>query len=417
MSKEVWLVHLDIVTPLEILKNNGIQIKGERIHKIAPVNDSAISHFKNQSIPVHDYKGKYWCFPGLINAHDHLLGSYMPKVGNGPYLTWKEWDDDLKTADVYQERGKISNLDLYYIGAYRHLICGVTTVSDHIPHIVNDNFVDQMPIRVLKDYTLAHEVSSYDLKWGDGVPIEYAKAVKEDIPFITHLEEGFDEEAPRGTDYLLKDNALGEHTVLIHCLALSDKDIKSIAQAGAHIVTCPISNFFMFDLTGRVKQWIEAGINVSIGTDSPMSGGLNLLEEIRFFKQLYQEINQEDFSNKEITKMITLNPAKALRIDKDLGTIEEGKIADLLIIPRKTNNPYDDLFQLRPKHIAALYYKGKLILTDYDFRHHFNGNGYKYIKIERKRKWINTEPDLLELLKRMRKSVGFNKKLPFLPVD
>jgi cytosine/adenosine deaminase-related metal-dependent hydrolase len=58
---------------------------------------------------------------GLINSHDHLLGNYYPKVGDGPYENWLPWDNDLKSAPVYQERQQIENRDLYLLGLIKIL--------------------------------------------------------------------------------------------------------------------------------------------------------------------------------------------------------------------------------------------------------------------------------------------------------
>ncbi|PKL11368.1 MAG: hypothetical protein CVV50_05805, partial [Spirochaetae bacterium HGW-Spirochaetae-6] len=59
----------------------------------------------------------YFVYPGFINAHDHLLGNYFPRVGKGTYLNWLPWDNDLKTAKVYQERGKLTAYETYFLGS------------------------------------------------------------------------------------------------------------------------------------------------------------------------------------------------------------------------------------------------------------------------------------------------------------
>ena len=79
--------------------------------------------------------------PGLIDCHDHLLGTYLPRVGDRkPYLNWLVWDNDLKASPIYAEMQQIESADLYLLGEYRHLISGVTSVQDHIPHFVQDMF-------------------------------------------------------------------------------------------------------------------------------------------------------------------------------------------------------------------------------------------------------------------------------------
>jgi hypothetical protein len=94
---------------------------------------------------------------------------------------------------------------------------------------------------------MQHEMSSYrPVKWGTSATEEHALAVKNDIPFVTHIEEGYDEEAMLGIDIMKELKILDEYTVLIHGISLSEKDIEDIAKAKAHVVWCPTSNYFMF---------------------------------------------------------------------------------------------------------------------------------------------------------------------------
>ncbi len=409
MKNEFSLGPKVIVTPFDILENYSITLKKDRISSIKKFETGHKVDYQLDNLII---------YPSLINAHDHLLGSYFPRVGDRrPYLNWKDWDDDLKSSPIYAERGKSENIDMYYLGSYRNLISGVLTVSDHIPHIVNDPFISLMPIRVLKNYSLAHEVSDYDLKWGDGVEVEYEKALKNDEPFITHIEEGFDEEAGRGIEYLLEMNALGEHTVLIHGIALSDEDINVMAQNKANLVWCPFSNHYMFERTARAKEILEAGVNVSIGTDSPMSGSLNILEEMQFAKKIYYDMYRETLPDSQIVRMVTINPAIALRLSQDLGSLEAGKIGDFIGIRDKDKNPYTLLVEAELEDIALVFYDGKPLYGDQEYSGLFDTFQIDYSKF----RLNNTEKIIagdnpLNLLKKIRKAVGFEKDIPFLPI-
>ena len=208
--------------------------------------------------------------PGLINAHDHLLGTYFPKVGKGPYENWLPWDNDLKSSPVYQERQQIENKDLYLLGGYRNLISGVTTVSDHIPHFVGDPFYDSLPMKAIKKFALAHSIGPFPLAWGDDINIEYEKAVREDIPFITHISEGFDEETVNNIKTIDKLGGLGDHSVFVHGIAFSESDMDLIKERGASVAWCADSNMYMFNDTTDIKMLLDKGINVCIGTDSPI---------------------------------------------------------------------------------------------------------------------------------------------------
>lgn len=397
-----------IITPIEIINNGEIIISDKKIKGIGREisRKDNLFHLEDKII-----------FPGLINAHDHLLGNYFPRVGNGPYINWLPWDNDLKSSPVYAERSRIPPKLIYMLGAYRNLFSGVTTVSDHIPHFVNEPYIDILPVRVIKNYTLAHESSPFDLKWGEGVAEEHKKAVKKDYPFITHIEEGYDVESEHGIDFLLKEKALSDHTVLIHAIALSNKDIKEVAKRKSHIVWCPNSNIFMFNRTGDVKKWLKAGINVSLGTDSPMSGGLNILDELQFAKKIYKKLYKEDIDDSLLVKFVTINPAKAFRLDKYLGLIEKGKLADLIAISGDPKKPYKSLVNASLKDISLVIIEGKPVYADREFEDIFKFLKIKYskFKIEGKEKIAIGKP--LKLLKEIQKCVKFKKQIPFFPVE
>lgn len=400
-----------ILTPCEVDENSGIYIdtNSGKIIKISEYDTKADVSLLLTSDTV--------AIPGMINAHDHLLGSYWPRVGEGPHLTWKTWDDMLKSSDLYKERSRIPNFYLYLIGAYKNLISGVTTVMDHIPHHVNKEFIPRLPIKVVENYTLAHEVSSYDLKWGDGVEVEHRRAVENNWPFVTHIEEGFDEESMRGVEYLEKMGALTEHTVMVHGLALSDEDLDKIAKAGAHLVTCPISNYFMFKTIARIKQWFQKGINTSLGTDSPMSGGMNILEEMKFLKMAYKSKYNEDISDKTILYMITKNPAKAFRIDDKVGYIKPNYFADITILKMK-GDPFSSVVNSWFNDIELVFINGIPRYGFYYYKDLFdkfsNVVDYSKVIIDGKERLIVGA--LEEIMKTVWEFVGFKKQLPFIPI-
>lgn len=354
--------------------------------------------------------------PGLINSHDHLLGTYHPKVGNGPYENWLPWDNDLKSSPVYEERQQIENRDLYLLGGYRNLLSGVTTVSDHIPHFVNEPFLDILPVKALRDYALSHAVVSFALGWGEGIAIEYQKAVKGKMPFITHSGEGFDNETRSDIDVLEKSAALGEYTVLIHGIAFNDHDVKRIKKAGASVVWCADSNMYMFNRTADVKLMLSHNVNVCIGTDSPMSGGENLLHELKFNRKLYKKLYSEDLADEAIVKMITLNPSYAFKLH-DHGSIRPGNIADFVVISRSEDNPYSAVVNAQLEDVSLVVINGKPMYGDSSYKKIFDYNKVKYQEIILRNKNKLVVGDVMGLLKRISRAVGYKKEFPFIPVE
>lgn len=394
-----------VVTPDKVIDNSNILIDGDEIAGVStrPLKtDIAIQG------------EEYVLSPGLINSHDHLIGNYWPKVGNGPYLNWLPWDNDLKSADAYRERQQVNNRDLYLLAGYRNLVSGVTAVHDHIPHFVQEPYLEIMPTRVITENTLSHSVGAAALMWGD-IAKEHERAVKENLPFVTHCSEGYDDETKRNVETLDKLGALSEHTVLVHGLAFSDSDRDLLKQKKVNVVWCGDSNMFMFDKTLDVKPLLEKGINVSIGTDSPMSGGIHLLHEMRFDRAYYLSHYNEPLPDKQIVKMVTSNAAKAFRIART-GAIAEGNIADMVLFTKK-GDPYASIVNADLKDVRLVVIGGYPVYGDEKFASLFDALDveYQHIKLEGTPKIV--VGDLLGVLKRISHAVGFKKTFPFMPVE
>lgn len=398
--------NVDIVTATGILPKAAIAVAG-----------NTIQDFKSAKVNI-DLGGDSFVYPALINIHDHMRGNYLPRVGpkgDNFYLNWLPWDNDLKASATYAERANLSVEHMYFLSAYKNLFSGVATVNDHFPHELNDPFIDRLPIRVIKEYALAHECSSYDLKWGKGIEIEHAQAVKNNWPFITHLEEGFDPESQDGIGILERAKCLDEHDVFIHCIGFSDEDIRKTAAAGASISWCPASNLFMFNVTCKIRKMLQAGINVSIGTDSTHTGSENLLAEMKTARESYRTMYGEDLNAKTIFNMVTSNPAKAFRMQDRIGSLEAGKQADILVLKARHSDPYENLAQATMEDIEFLSVAGQPVYADGRFSAIMPDSGYETIKVAGRTMQVRGTPDTL--YKSVRMAVGFNKKLAYMPFE
>ena len=389
-------------------RTGSLSVQGERI----------ISCKKSLFV---DLKGKSCVYPSLINTHDHLQGNYRPPVGPKPgtyYLTWLSWDNDFKASDVFKERSRLSREDLYALSGYKCLFSGVTTVNDHFPHKLNSKILPTLPIRAIQEYCLTHECSSYDLRWGDGIEIEHDRAVKNNWPFITHLCEGFDSEAMHGVQILENLRILDRHCLLIHGIAFSDTDIKKIAQAGASVSWCGCSNMFMFNVTSKIRSIIKAGVNVAIGTDSSATGSSNLLAELKYDRNLYRSMYGEDLPAKSIFDMVTCNAARALRMEDRIGSLDEGKLGDILVLKTSHDDPYENLVNASTHDIELLVLAGTPIYGEIRFLDIFGGrlpSGYTQIKVGRRVMFVKGNP--VGLYNEIQHKVGFKKSLDFFPFE
>ncbi len=274
-------------------------------------------------------------FHGLINSHDSLIAScHAFRGANHPYNSWITWDNELKSSPLFRQRMLLDPAHLYQIGSYRNILSGVTTIVDHVPHTIRKPFEKQVLPFLLSDFGISHSLCSYSLGWGNGIRQEYEYAVQNDLPYIIHIAEGFDLESRSSLQKLMELGVLGKHTVLVHGLSLSLHDLDSIAKAEAHLVWCPVSNWHIFQKMAPIKEALERGINVSIGTDSAMSGSRNLLHDIRFAQECYQKRYVETLEPSLLLKMVTTNPEKAFRIEREQH-FTQGSPADFIVLKGK----------------------------------------------------------------------------------
>ena len=410
-----------IVSPERKAHAGNLGIKGEKISLDGTGKGAMLNQNANNGCVKINLKEKSFLYPSLINTHDHLQGNYRPPVGPKKghfYLTWLPWDKDFKASKTYQERSNLTREDLYALSGYKCLFSGVTTVNDHFPHSINAQLLPTLPIRAIQNYGLAHECVSYDLKWGEGIEIEHAKAVKNSWPFITHLSEGFEHEAMNSIDNLEKLKILDNHCLFIHCIAFSDDDIKKVAKAGASVSWCGFSNMFMFNVTSKVRKMLKAGVNVTIGTDSSATGSANLLAEMKHARELYRRLYGEDLPAKKIFEMVTINSAKAFWMQDKTGTLEEGKLGDIIVLKAKNDDPYENLVNAGMKDIELLILAGTPIYGEIRFLDIFKGElpkGYTQIKVGNKAMFVKGDPS--GLYSEVRKKIGFKKKLDYLPFE
>ena len=211
---------------------------------------------------------------------------------------------------------------------------------------------------------------------------------------------------------------LDNHCLFVHCIALSDEDIKRAARAGASISLCISSNMLMFNVTAKIRKMIKAGLNLTIGTDSSASGPANLLEEMKNLRRAYQNMYGEDLDPKKIFEMVTVNAAKAFWMQDRIGSLEEGKLADILVLKARNDDPYENLAGASMKDIELLVLAGKPIYGERRFLDIFGGKlpeGYSEITVGKRSMFVVGDP--AALYREIRRRTGFKKVLDFLPFE
>ena len=360
-------------------------------------------------------------YPSFINVHDHLIGNWLPLAGpNRPYPNSNIWVEDMKNSFSFKERDKYwtndgsfnllkgNGLEMAMLGVYKNIFSGITIVQDHIPK-QDDRYYESFPIEVIRNYRQAHSIT-LDNWWGGNSLEKEFSLCNGHTPFIIHLAEGTDKISKSEFAKLKSIISLKNNILLVHCVALDRDDFQEIKRNDVNIAWCPESNFYLLNKTLDIYTVIDLQINVSIGTDSTMSGSINLFSELRFIKHRFPDI-----SPKIIFRMITSNPAKALKLKDYSGKIEIGKQADLLITSIKNNNPYENILGLYSSDIQLMLYQGKPILGLKKYLCHFNiiPDEYYFYTKNGKEYFVIGHPE--RILAHIEQCLGYKKKFAFLP--
>jgi cytosine/adenosine deaminase-related metal-dependent hydrolase len=116
---------------------------------------------------------------------------------------------------------------------------------------------------------------------------------------------------------------------------LDDSDIKTIAATGTHVAHCPTSNCKLASGFARIPDMFNAGVNVGLGTDgAPCNNTNDLLQEMKLAGIIHKAVSGDPtvVPAEQVLEMATINGAKALGLDKDIGSLEVGKKADFVAI-------------------------------------------------------------------------------------
>lgn len=173
-------------------------------------------------------------------------------------------------------------------------------------------------------------------------------------------------------------NILKPGTILAHCCWMTGEDILEIFRSGAAIAHNPVSNAKL--ATGMVpdmSEVIQRGITCGLGTDGAASNNtLDMFETMKFASllQKHQYENPLALNAQQTLDMATLNGVKAIGLETDLGSIEEGKLADLILIDLKKPHliPLSNLqsslvYACKASDVCCTIVNGKLLMHDGEF--------------------------------------------------
>jgi cytosine/adenosine deaminase-related metal-dependent hydrolase len=292
----------------------------------------------------------YIVLPGLINAHDHLDFSVFPRLGPGPHRSWREWGAEIHRSEGerIEECLRVPREVRLWWGGIRNLLCGVTTVSHHNPY-APEVFGRDFPVHVPQEYGWAHSLA--DLHRVD----ECFRGTPPHWPFILHLAEGTDPESQREFDALEHLLPLDNRVVMVHCVGLTPLQWDRAACVGVGVVWCPSSNLYTLGSTLNPEQ-VTTFPNIVLGSDSPLSGIGDLLDEVRL---AHREVG---IPAPYVYELVTSRPARLLRLGSGEGSLQAGSKADLVVTRDRGLSPADTLVHLSWRDVELVMQAGRIVL-------------------------------------------------------
>ncbi|MHA1237649.1 MAG: amidohydrolase [Candidatus Odinarchaeia archaeon] len=167
-------------------------------------------------------------------------------------------------------------------------------------------------------------------------------------------------------------NFLGENVLAAHCIHLHKEDMRILAERGVKVSYNPISNMKTAVGIAKISELMKLGVCVSLGTDSAASNNnLDMVSNMKF-ASLLQKVHYCDptvLSAQSVMKIATINGAVALGLDREIGTIEVGKKADIVLINLDKphliplNNPYAAIvYSANGEDVDTVIVNGKILM-------------------------------------------------------
>lgn len=309
--------------------------------------------------------------PGLINTHTHIAMSIFRGTFEGCSLyTWlneKIWPIEAKLTreDVYNasmlsiaemiSTGTTCFNDHYFFAEETRKAVEETGMRAVLTRVLMDTDGDDAGQTRIDEFEkfydtrdenndlITYTVSPHGLYTCSSKCLEKASSLarKYNLPVHVHFLESIDEiddikkmHGMTGVD-VLKRYFDGIHTILAHGVKLNDENIEELKHMDIGIAHNPISNLRLGCKIADTTKYTKNNINVALGTDGQGSGNnLDMFETLRTACLIQGGIheNEDRLTSKDAIKMATINGAKLLKIDDKVGSIEEGKDADIILV-------------------------------------------------------------------------------------
>jgi len=404
----------------KIIREGAIVIEDTKITDIGKSSDLKRKH--GRGYEKIDARGQV-VTPGFINTHQHAAMSLLR--GYADDLPLQEWLEEW----IWPIEKQMTAHDIYVgalLTAVESIMSGTTTVNTMYHYTPEENeakaFADAglrgvvghvcFSWRKKEDKTALEDLTkrwhnkteglirtSVDPHAPYTVDPEYMKelkAIKEELnekygskkaPIILHthvaetsdepkkIQKAFNIRIEKGVvSYLESLGILNEQTIAAHCVALTSEDVSAMKRTGVKISHNPVSNLKLASGISPVPKMLQKGITVSLGTDSPCSNNsADMFDVMKTTALVHKGVNKDPtlMPAEQVLEMATIQGAKTLSWETEIGSIEIGKKADLAII--NFNKPhlrplYSEtshlVYAAKPSDIETVIINGEIVMEN-----------------------------------------------------
>ncbi len=364
-----------------ILKNNFVEIEHGKIIRIAKNDEEFFKKYKNNIYRFENLT----LIPGFVQTHIHLCQTLFRGLADDlELLNWLQ----LKIFPYENAHNKNSLLFSVRLGINELLLSGTTTLLDMgtLRHqevifeelqssgmraiagkcLIDENdlfpeFKSNTKSELDEIYQLAktyHNTSNGKIKYGFAPRFALScseKLLKESFDmkkdfagslYHTHSSENKSEIAEvkrrhnkENIEYFDSIGVIDDHSVLAHCIQVNDKETDLLKKNNVRVSHCPSSNLKLGSGIANIPKYLSKGISVSLGADgAPCNNNLSVFNEMRLAALIQKPIHGPlALDAKTVFKLATIEGAKALHLKNEIGSIEVGKKADLVLLDLNTN--------------------------------------------------------------------------------
>ncbi len=411
-SEGVWLVDGGLVIAMDkagtVIPNGAVAVRGNRIEAVGPAAELA-SRFPGARRL--DASGRI-VMPGLINAHTHvpmtlfrgvaddldlkgfLYGRIFPAEARFVDEEFVRWGTRLACLELLQG-GVTTFVDMYYFEdaiAEEAVRCGMRAVVGEtlvdFPAPDNKTWADALAYtekfvtrwrghRLITPAVAPH--ATYTVS-ADHLREAHALAAKHDVPMLMHLAEArsevelIREKHGKGpVEYAAGLGILDDRVVAAHMIFPSPAEIALLAEHKVGVAHCPQSNMKGASGVAPVPALLAAGVAVGLGTDGAASNNdLSLWEEMDTAAKLAKVTSGDPtvLNARTALAMATLLGAQAIGKQREIGSLEPGKRADLILVRTDTlhqipnYDPYSLLvYSTKASDVDTVIIDGELVMV------------------------------------------------------